>query len=368
MSLRQAIAGVAVMLMITPIGGRVTAAGPAARTTDVRALNAADRERLGRAIEVSTLRLDEWLGASRGQSPQLVELSLPYWSPPASMMLESQAAFVLARARFDRIARSNATERLLDGVAWHLQSRIVEQLFDLTQHLPGHHAAEVRLFGDHIRWGLPSLVMPASARDERVAPAIARAAAAVATLENIVGWPALAGTLRSLTAAEKRSLNLDDVARLMEGSLGVPVGWFFATLDAGFHLNYRVTSVATRAETCGNQPCHRIAITVARDGHALYGDPAAAIASPIPLRIEFDGAAPSTIWWSGNEAIKTFTVDTELAPIAVTLDPERSIRLDDNRLDQRWMLRPALQPRPAKALAAWLVWLQHAALTYSALV
>jgi len=370
MYLRLAAAAGCAIAIVAVGATRRVGAQPSAQPLAVQGppLSDAERERVERTMSISTQRYDEWLGPATNPSTDAWSLPRPYWSSPASMDLESQLAFELARARFAGLADSPELNNFRDGVAWHLQSRVVEQLFDLTHHRPGHHAVAIRLFGDHVRWGVPSLVLPVHARDERAAPPIAHAAAAVATLENVVGWPALAAALRVVASDGTRPLNRDAVERLLEGALGVPVGWFFTTLDVGFHLNYRVTSVDTRAQSCGNQPCQRTAITVARDGQPLYADPASSINNPIPLRIDFGNAAPSTIWWSGSDAIKTVVVESELAPIAVTLDPDRSIRLDDNRLDQRWMAEPGRHPRPVKPLAAWVIWLQHAALTYGVLL
>lgn len=331
-------------------------------------LGRAERARFDRAMSITTQRYDEWLGPVKAPRPVGSPLPRPYWSSPTSMVLESQLAFELARSRFAGLADTDETITFRDGVAWHLQSRVVEELYDLAHRQPGHHAVDVRLFGDHVRWGLPSLVLPAHARDARAAPPIAHAAAAVATLENVVGWPALAGALRIVAADRTRPLSRDGVERLLEGALGVPVGWFFATLDSGFHLNYRITAVDIRAEACGSQRCHRTAITVARDGQPLYGDAERSIANPVPLVVEFGGAAPLTIWWSGREAVTTFNVESELAPVAVTLDPDRSVPLDDNPLDQGWMADRAQRPLPVKSFAAWIVWLQHAALTYGVLL
>lgn len=346
------------------------AAQPAAPAVTVSSehLSADDRERVDRATAVSSERYDEWLGPPTRTDQRTVRLTRPYWSSAASMDLESQVAFELARARFAALAGSAVMQRFVDGVAWHLQSRVVEQLFDLAQHQPGHHAVDVRLFGDHVRWGVPSLVLSADARDERAAAPIAHAAAAVATLEQLVGFPALAAALRVVSSSGAPSLESEAVAGLLEAALGVPLGWFFAALDPALHVNYRLASVTTRREACGGQVCHRVVVTVASDGPPLFANPATSIVNPMPLRIDFTGAEPLTILWSGREATKTFTIESPHAPDSVVLDPHRAVRLDDNPLDQRWRATGAHHPRPAKSLAAWIVWLQNAALTYAVLL
>jgi hypothetical protein len=61
-------------------------------------------------------------------------------------------------------------------------------------------------------------------------------------------------------------------------------------------------------------------------------------------------------------------VESGAAPVAVRLDPERRIRLDENWHDQQWRAGAVLAPAPIKSLAAWLVWLQNAALTCGVLL
>ena len=172
------------------------------RFDDFEKLSAVDRARVDRAVQVSTGRYDEWLGASAAGSPSAVRLTRRLWASPASMDLESQVAFALARARLARIPDTDGTHLFLEGVAWHLQARVVEELFDLTQFQPGHHAVDLPMFGGLVRWGVPSLVISTRGRDERASPQVAHAAAAVATLEQVVGWPALAASLRVLASVD----------------------------------------------------------------------------------------------------------------------------------------------------------------------
>jgi hypothetical protein len=340
----------------------------ATRFDDAEKLSAVDRARVDRAVQVSTERYDEWLGPSAPGSSSAIRLTRRLWASPSSMDLESQVAFALARARLARIPDAEGTHLFLEGVAWHLQSRIVEELFDLTQLQPGHHAVDLPMFGGLVRWGVPSLVISPRGRDERASPQVAHAAAAVATLEQVVGWPALAASLRVLASADPPPRDSAAVRAVLEAALGVPLGWLFAALDPAFHVNFRLVSVASVPVDCGDQRCNRIAITVARDGSPLVSEAARSGSGQIAMRIEFEGGPPATIWWTGAESSRSFTIDTELAPIAVTLDPENAMRVDENLLDQRWRAEPAGHRVPIKSLAAWVVWLQNAALSYGVLL
>jgi hypothetical protein len=327
-----------------------------------------DQSRIDRAVQVSTARYDEWLGASTAASSRAFQPTRRPWASPASMDLESQVAFALARARLVRIPDTESTHFFLEGVAWHLQARVVEELFDLTQFQPGHHAVDLPLFGGLVRWSVPSLVISTRGRDERAPAQVAHAAAAVATLEQVVGWPALAASLRVLASAEPPPRDAAAVRAELEATLGVPLGWFFAALDPGFRVNFRLVSVESASADCNGERCYRTAITVARDGSPLFPEATSSVSAQIELRIEFASGPPASIWWTGAEPSRTFTVDTGIAPIAVTLDPGNAMRVDGNHLDQRWLADRPDRKTPIKSFAAWLVWLQNAALSYGVLL
>jgi hypothetical protein len=324
---------------------------------------------LDRAIAVANRRYQEWLGPAQVAPPSLNNPPLAGLFLSAPMELESQVAFRLARARFSAIPDATDTRAFVDGVSWHLQARVVEELFDYAQHQPGHHADSVLLFGGHLRWGIPTLVLPLRARDDRAPANVQHAADAVATLESVVGWPALAASLRVLANAEAPLRDRDQIRALLETGLGIPLDWFFAALDPGFRINYSLASVNSREADCGQSRCYRTEIEVVRDGQVLFPEPARPFGEQIPIRVDFGGGAqPATLWWSGADARRTFTIETGLAPAAVSLDPAFAVRLDSNRLDQRWRAEPAQHPAPIKSFASWVIWLQNAALTYGVLL
>lgn len=342
-------------------------AGVACCLVVAAALSAEERGRVERSAALAGERLAQWLGdTSATADAGSLRLRRAVWSLPPSMDLESQVVFAVARARFSAIAESPATTPLVDGIAWHLQSRIVEELFDLAHQRPGHHTIAVPVFGESVSWTIPSLTVSRRARDSRVSPAIARAADAVATLENVVGWPALAAALRAL-AATRGPIDLPGVQASLAASLGVPVGWFFAALAPDFHVNYSLGAVASEAATCGLEPCVRTTIDVVRDGAVLFPNQALAGTSQIELRLDFDHDQAATFWWSGRQS-ERLTIESATAPVAVRLDPNRVIVVDSDRLDQEWHAAPRPAPRPTKALAAWLVWLQDAVMTYTTLL
>jgi len=332
--------------MVIAVGAIVTAAD--------------DRQRAERATDVATRRYDEWLGPARATDSRAIRLRTAWWSSPSSMHTESAVAFDLARAR---LAPLGAAPALLEGLAWRLQAHVVEELFDYSQHQPGHHADEVRLFGDHVRWGVPLLVLSKDARDARTPAAIAHAADAVATLEGVVGWPSLAAAVRSTLSAAP-PLDREGIRASLESALGVPLDWFFGALEPQFAVNYSLSSVTTRPQTCDGQPCHETTIDVRRHGHRLFPDTDRPSSNGVAIRIDFGSEQHSVLRWSGNDDTRSFIVQSTAVPTAVTLDPDRRVRVDSNALDQRWQASPTSHARPNKLLAGWLIWLQNAVLSY----
>jgi len=206
---------------------------------------------------------------------------------------------------------------------------------------------------------VPLLTLQRRARDERVAPATAQVAAAVATLERVVGWPALAAALRAVASDPRPSIDGAAVRAVLEAALAVPLDWFYAALEPGFTVNYALRSVATGPGECGGSPCHRTVLALARDGRRLL---------PVQIGVAFDGGALSTLTWDGAEPRAQLTFESALPPSVIALDPDRRIVIDDNPLDQQWRAARSGRQRPVTFLASWLVWLQHAVLTSAVLL
>ncbi|HYB95526.1 MAG TPA: hypothetical protein VEC39_11160 [Vicinamibacterales bacterium] len=328
---------------------------------DGRSLSAAERERVDRALEVAQRRYDEWLGTSTTELAAPIRVRRPWWSSPASMALESQVAFALAQARLSHLRNA---DDWVEGIAWHLQSRVVEELFDYAQHQPGHHADTVRLFGGHVHWELPILALPRGAHDDRAPHDVQHRAAVIATLEGVVGWPALAGALRVVATDSRPAIDADALRTTLESALGIPLDWVTAAMRPDFSVNYTLTEVATRTDQCDGQPCHETTWTISRKGPPLFTQ----FADGIPIVLEFGPELRSTVWWRDNESNRQFTVRSGVAPTTVTLDPERRVRLDGNAIDQQWRADGGTRTRPMRSLTAWLVWLQHAVLTYGVLL
>ena len=121
------------------------------------------RARIEFAASESITSYQEWLGpAARANGvvdSTKAALNLPWRSAPPSMDVESQVAYGLARAWWPEWMMTGELAPIADGLAWYLQSRVVERLFDFTFHVPGHSAEGVRFFGGAVPWSFPTITV-----------------------------------------------------------------------------------------------------------------------------------------------------------------------------------------------------------------
>jgi hypothetical protein len=373
------------------------------------------RARIEFAAAESIARYREWLGpgaqagvviddrTGRVEVPPTaarVALDLPWRSAPASMDVESQVAYGLARAWWPEWMTTGELAPIGDGLAWYLQSRVIERLFDFTFHVPGHSAEGVRFFGDAIPWGFRSITLgrwtaglgrgeflratqigkwPQPAR--RLPPGFnattAQGGLAFGTLERMLGWPALESALRALAIrASAGVMTRVQVEQTIAAAVGQPLSWFFSdAFDGSRRLDYAVAGVSTTrvATPCPDGPCYHTEATVVRRGNVAFtgtdrlplGEYEAGDA--LELRVTFADAQVSSVRWDGRLESKTFAFDSPAPAVTVELDPESILLSDANKLDDAWTTRTTTTVPLKKWVAWWLIWLQNAALSYGAL-
>ncbi len=345
------------------------------------------RDRVTTAAQEAASRYAEWLGPLpspititdrpwRGaitDAPGTVIVDPPWWSEPASMDVESQVAHGLAREWWRSLVSQPETRLIADSIAWYLQSRVVERLFDLGFFVPGHSAAGVRFFGGTVPWAFR--LLPLSRWTAGLGP---RGALAFGTLERYLGWPALQGSLRVL--AERSSstpMTRREVEQTISGAAGQDLSWFFASaFDPVATYDYAVTALSTEpiSTPCASPPCYRTRVTVVRRGTAAFTgtsrEPLGAYepGDAMELRVTFaDGQRVSTRW-SGRDGSRTFEFESAAPAVGARLDPDRILLLDDYYLDDGRVVEAATNVSMGKWIASWLVWLQDAALSYGFLL
>ena len=383
-----------------------------ALVVDLPAASASDRQRVQAGAQEAIDRLTEWLGSSPARSLRIankpwrgvietpaptITLDVPWRSSPESMDLESQAAFGVARQWWPGLLPNADTAPLANGLAWYLQSRIVDRLFDLNFLVPAHSATGVRNFGgawpkafsilplgrfvgglgrdEYLRSRSTNAWWPAPARrlPPELTPLALRGALAFATLEQLVGWPTLQGALRVMTeATSRRSMTRQEVEQLIASATGRDLAWFFSLAFDGKRVDYAVRDLTTgEVAPCGHGPCFKTRVTVDREGDGAFtgsaNDASTGFESGDAMELEVvfaDGQRLSTRW-DGRAPSRTFEFDSASGAISATVDPDRILLLDENTLNNAIHRDADSRVVVSKWLAYWMVWLEGAVLDYS---
>ena len=364
--------------------GRITAAADEAV--------ARYREWLGPPpVDPIAVRVNPWRRAVASDS-QTVSLDLAWWPAPRSMDVESQVAFGLARLWWPRLINRDDTRPIADGIAWYLQSRVVERLFDFTYLMPGHSADTFRYFGGAVPWSFS--ILPRGrwtaglGRDEflatraanrrwpvtgrRVPPefdGVAGGALAFGTLERQLTWPVLQSALRLLAERSAQAdLTRAEVERTFADAAAQDLSWFFRpAFDPAATFDYAVQSLTSDLSSCDGRLCFQTRVTVARLGNGLFTGTSRTAqggfdaGDAMQLRVTFADRQELSTTWSGREQSRTFEYQSAAPAVAARLDPEQVLVMDVDSLNQT-RVADALAVPMGKWLASWVVWLQDAAL------
>jgi hypothetical protein len=359
-----------VALLMLALVGAIGVAGAAAQAVSARPR---DEARARRAFDEAAARLDAWLGPSSARPD--IHLRDRWRVVPSTMEVESEVAYQLARSRWPAAVDPSGAA-LLDGVAWYLQSRIIETLFDQQLHTNGYAMDRAVLFGG--AWVQAFNWLPVSRWSAGIgrgdygpsAPLRARGAQAFATLERYLTWPILQRALAAW-AAQPAIIDLDGVARIVGSAAGQDLGWFFAVaFDPAQTVDYRVASVVShQGGDCGTPSCYRTRVGVARIGAAAFAGSAADrfgryhAGDAVEIAVLFADQSRHVVRWDGRDRTASFDVDAAAPAVAATIDPGQVILLDRNLLDNTLRVNPARDRPVLRWIARWLIWFQDAMLT-----
>jgi hypothetical protein len=380
-------------LILTP---HATAQSPV--TVAIDAGDAAFRQRVDIAVREAAALYSESLGRPPGpltitdgqlrSGEPTLRVHQSWRSVPQTMDVEIEVAFALAR-HWWRDA-SPAAADMTGGASWFLQGRAIARVFDLVHERDGHSVESVRLFGGSYLIAFPQLRFdgPAAGLGRSllaspaqpitgarlpagVTPVVVRVAHAFASLERLVGWPRLSGALR--VATSRTLASNADVITAIGDALGQDVSWLFEpALDPSSKWSYAITGMTV--EACQPQPCHRARVDVARLGTAVFSGRAEPrvgeffSGDAIAIQASFDDGQTASVDWDGRDQARTFTFEGTAPVTGVRLDPSRVMLVDDNWLDQSRVVNGATNAPVLKWISRWVIWLQHAMLTYSAVV
>lgn len=352
------------------------------------------RPRVEAAARESVTRFQEWLGPpppgmmlvdreSSAGPPDAgvhVALDLPWRSAPSTMDVEAMVAFGMARAWWPGWTRDATARPVADGLAWYLQSRITAVLFSAGFRQPGHSAESIQYFGGTIPWVFPTLVRsPWTAGLGRHVPPDAdvltsRVALAFGTIERLVGWPAVEAALAALAPrAIAGPMTPREIDQVMSSAVGYPLSWLLEPARQGRRFDYALDAVTT--VPCDGRPCWRTTVVLASRGDAAFSgansdgtDGPYEQGDALVVLLRFDGGTEATARWDGRASSRTFEFESATPPVEVQLDPAGLLLLDPNVLDHSWRAEANTSVPLTKWIAWWLLWMQDAILSQTALI
>jgi hypothetical protein len=300
-------------------------------------------------VSTAVLVGEEWLGPRPAAGAAGVRR--PIYQGGGAMIVEQQEAQRVIRGWWPAPVADARASAIIEGFAWYLAAHAIERVYDL-RYLRSAHSVESRAYlGDHIVWSFPSLRLSRSAVIGRD-----RYAAVFMALERWLGTPALQGAMFQVAHLPDDRLTADTIVTTISDAAGQDLSWLFDAAEG--EVSYAVSALTTTS------------VTVARKGTGLFtGRSAARIGDfqsgdAVRLEVVFANGERTLVTWDGRDQSRTFQFEGSSPVTAASLDPERIITLDRNRLDNA--IVPA-QPTnvPARKWAArWLVWLQHTMLSY----
>jgi hypothetical protein len=322
--------------------------------------------RAAAATALASSLYQEWLGATRAFTP--VEVDRTVTPDVRTMSVESGVAYELARRYFDHLAGDD--EAIADGLAWYLQSRVVEHAFNERFRMPGYRYQTACVFGCRIAWPLPLIVNRSSdglCRTEylrldsgRAWPPVdgrpcakfdrrrLGAALAFGALERELGWPTLQGALRVLAnATSGRAIDI------LEAATARRLAAVFETASSG-PTDHSIAGVTSEPGTCAGTPCVATTVRITRNGVVPF---------PLRVRLDFDDGTHLDTRWKGE--LDPLSFESVEPARRVRLDPDRVWLPDRNYANNEYVRAPIADAPAAKWVGYWMVWLQDAMLAFS---
>jgi hypothetical protein len=133
-------------------------------------------------------------------------------------------------------------------------------------------------------------------------------------------------------------------------------------------FDYAVAAVSSAPSPGGD---FETTVTVARLGDGLFTGTSAPRVGPfesgrgLAFAVQFADGERIVDRWDGRDATRTFVYRSRAAAVSATIDPERTLMLDVNRTNNSRTLAPQSGTAATRWAGRWMVWLEHALLTYA---
>ena len=338
--------------------------------------------------------LTDWLGPYPAASLTLVDAS---WRSPAVLLPPGTAALPV---RWVEIDRDPAAERRLIGALaahyWHealtapadqrwfaealvryLGARAIDTVLEGRQYWSSRYfggfipfatrALPLSPFGADARGHIVSfdsdIALPGGSDRQRMA----RATAALFTLERVIGWPALQqGLIVFRERAQRRGYAPGELEAVLSAQRGSDLDWFF---DEAFRperrFDYAIASVTSQADDAA----FHVRVNLQRLGDAVFGDADASNGPALPVRVEFADGSEVLDRWPGARESLTFEYIARTPAVRVDVDQDAILLLEQDRTNNVERLTNApVSSVSLRATLAWLTWVEDLMLTCLALV
>ena len=215
----------------------------------------------------------------------------------------------------------------------------------------------------HVRSFDHDLGVPPGTDERRVA----RAVAALFTLERFLGWPALQqGVMTYRAQATTRGAAPAALAAVLSEQRGGDLRWFFGdALNTDKTFDYAIERLSNDAD--GTR--FDVRVELRRRGDAVFGIDAAARGPAVPVVLNFADGTEIVESWYGGEASPVFEYQAATPAVRAAVDPDAMLLLDQDRTNNVWRRDPAAATSVSRrATLSWLTWVEDLMLTCLALV
>jgi hypothetical protein len=197
-----------------------------------------------------------------------------------------------------------------------------------------------------------------------------RAAVALRSLERIVGWPAMQQALAEVRLRAAASpLTPELFAAVLTEQRGVSTEWFVRDLvRSGDPIDYAVGEIRNE-QSAGKI---RTTIIVDRRGAGVFaGTDDARSAGPartFAVMARFADASEGRAFVDGRDERTELVFDSQSRAVSALIDPDELVLIDADRTNNgRWLVRPPADRMGLRLVLNWMIWLQSAMLTYTAI-
>ena len=333
-----------------------------------------------------------WHAAPSAGVSDVVLPRTPWWSSQASMTPELATARAIARSYWSDVVDTRALpDWFVDGLVEYLARRVVTPLFQREYLPPGFAMVEPRYFGGFVPRFLRLRLLPesdggpleayrASPHADVASPASpedrrslsGKTVVTLNTLERWVSLPVLDGAIAEFVRSSRgHRPTLNDFARTVSAAASQDLSWFFVqTLAGSAVFDYSVEELTSVAAESGG---FETTVVVARRGDGLFTGTNAPRVGPyesgrgMTLLVSFADGERALERWDGRDARKTFAYRSPSRAVSAAIDPDRTLMLDIHGTNNSRMLTTN-GTAAARWAARWMLWLEHALLTFSALV